>query len=141
MSNASVCCPTSWHLVYAGSRFTTPAESRYAPTEGEALAVAWGLEHARMFVLGREDLIVATDHQPFPGIFNDGISGQLRIHTFQDLKGKTLRFRFTIQHCPGKWIQDPDAMSRYPTAAAIENNPDMPSPGTTSKAVDVLDVI
>ena len=32
-------------------------------------------------------------------------------------------------------------MSRYPTAAAIENNPEMPSPGTTSKAVDVLDVI
>ena len=32
-------------------------------------------------------------------------------------------------------------MSRYPTAAAIENNPEMPSPGTTSKAIDVLDVI
>ena len=32
-------------------------------------------------------------------------------------------------------------MSRYPTAAAIENNPEMPFPGTTSKAVDVLDVI
>ena len=32
-------------------------------------------------------------------------------------------------------------MSRYPAAAAIENNPEMPSPGTTSKAIDVLDVI
>ena len=35
----------------------------------------------------------------------------------------------------------PDAESRYPTAAAIENNPEVPSPGTISKAVDVLDVI
>ena len=40
MPNAPVCCPTGWHLVYAGSRFTMPAECRYAPTEGEALAVA-----------------------------------------------------------------------------------------------------
>ena len=56
MPNAPVCCPTGWHLVYPGSHFTTPAKSRYAPTEGEALAVAWGLEHARMFVLEFEDL-------------------------------------------------------------------------------------
>ena len=32
-------------------------------------------------------------------------------------------------------------MSRHATATAIENNPEMPCPGTSSKAVDVLDVI
>ena len=33
-------------------------QSRYAPTEGEALAVAWGLNNAKMFVLGCKDLSV-----------------------------------------------------------------------------------
>ena len=32
-----------WKLVYAGSRFTRDAESRYAPIEGEALALVYGL--------------------------------------------------------------------------------------------------
>ena len=40
MPNAPVCCPTALHLVYSGSRLTTPVESQYTPTEGEALAVA-----------------------------------------------------------------------------------------------------
>ena len=86
-------------------------------------------------------LLLLTDYQPLLGIFHDRDLGMIMNSHIQDLRGKTLRFRFTIQHCPGKWTQGPDAMSRYPTAAAIENNPEMPSTGTTSKAVDVLDVI
>ena len=55
-----------------------------------------------MFVLGCEDLIVATDYQPLLGIFNDRDLGAITNPHIQDLKGKTLRFQFTIQHCPGK---------------------------------------
>lgn len=33
------CGDDHWKLVFAGSRFTNDAESRYAPIEGEALAV------------------------------------------------------------------------------------------------------
>ena len=33
------CCKTGWKVTLVGSRFTTGAESRYAPIEGEALAV------------------------------------------------------------------------------------------------------
>ena len=40
-----VCCSTGWKIVFAGSRFTHPAESRYAPIE--ALAVVYGMESAR----------------------------------------------------------------------------------------------
>ena len=36
-TEAPICCPEGWSLVYAGSRFTTPAESRYAPIEGVSL--------------------------------------------------------------------------------------------------------
>lgn len=33
------CCREGWKVTIVGSRFTHPAESRYAPIEGEALAV------------------------------------------------------------------------------------------------------
>ena len=32
------------------------------PTEGEALAVAWSLQHSRLFTLGCPTLVAATDH-------------------------------------------------------------------------------
>ena len=47
------CCPSGWQLVLAGSRFTNEAESRYAPVEGEALAVAWALKSTKHYTLGR----------------------------------------------------------------------------------------
>ena len=47
-----LCGPVHRKVVYAGSRFTRPAVSRYSPTEGEALAIKFVLESCRMFVLG-----------------------------------------------------------------------------------------
>ena len=41
------CCPGGWQITLAGSRFLSSAEQRYAAIEGEALAVAWGLEQTR----------------------------------------------------------------------------------------------
>ncbi len=35
-----LCCHTGWKITLVGRRFTHPAESRYAPVEGEALAAA-----------------------------------------------------------------------------------------------------
>ena len=32
-----VCCPEGWVLVLCSSRYTSPAESRYCPVEGECL--------------------------------------------------------------------------------------------------------
>ena len=45
------CCKTGWKIVFAGSRFTTGAESRYHPVEGEALSDAWGLHKTRYFTI------------------------------------------------------------------------------------------
>ncbi len=46
------CCPDGWKLCLVGSRFTTPAESRYSPVEGEALAVVYALHQMRYYILG-----------------------------------------------------------------------------------------
>ena len=43
------CCQDGWKLCLLGSRFTNPAESRYAPIEGEALAVAYALHQTRYY--------------------------------------------------------------------------------------------
>ena len=61
-----VCAENGWKLIYAGSRFTNQAEGNYSPTEGEALAVAWSLEHSRLFTLGCPTLVVATDRLVIP---------------------------------------------------------------------------
>ena len=61
---APACFPDGWRLVFAGSRFCNDAESRYAPIEGEAAAIAYSLERAQMFVMGCRDLTVITDHEP-----------------------------------------------------------------------------
>ena len=58
------CCNTGWRITLVGSRFTHPTESRYAPVEGEALAIVDALDKARYFVLGCDDLIIAVDHKP-----------------------------------------------------------------------------
>ncbi len=41
IDRAPVCCPEGWRLVFAGSRFCTDAEQKYAPIESEASAISW----------------------------------------------------------------------------------------------------
>ena len=53
-------------------------EQRYVTIEGEALAVAWALEQTRYFTLGCEKLIVATDHKPLVGIFENKELSQIQ---------------------------------------------------------------
>ena len=113
-SKGPTCCKEGWKLVFAGSRFTRGAEVRYAPTEGEALAIAWSLEHARLFVLGCQKLMISTDHKPLLGIFGDRSLADVTNTRVAKLKERTLRFRFTIRYNPGKWHRGPDAMSRNP---------------------------
>ena len=115
---APSCSENGWKLIYAGSRFTHETESRYAPTEGEALAVSWSLEHSKMFTLGSENLIISTDHRPLLGIFNNKELNSINNPRICNLKEKTLKFKFTIQYNPGKWHRGPDACSRNPTLPA-----------------------
>ena len=44
MEKAPHCGPDHWKTILVGSRFLTDAETRYAPVEGEALALVYGLE-------------------------------------------------------------------------------------------------
>ena len=117
LDKVPVCCHEGFKLPFAGSSFTKGAEIRYSPTEGEALAVAYSLEHARMFVLGCNDLIVSTDHEPLLGLLNDRDLSKMPSKRLLNLKQRTLYYRFKIQYNPGKWHRGPDACSRNPVLA------------------------
>jgi hypothetical protein len=110
-------------LVLAGSRFTKPAESRYAPIEGEALGVAYGLQQCRKFVLGCPDLVVAVDHKPLTRILNDRPLESIENPRLLRIKEKTMMFDFDIIHIPGESNMAADATSRYPTRSCPVRHP------------------
>ena len=133
------CCQDGWHLCLVGSRFTTPAESRYAPVEGEALAVAYALHQTRYYISGCPNLIVATDHKPLVQILNDRSLSEISNRRLLNLKEKTLAYSFEIQHISGVKNKGPDAVSRYPSKGSHQECEDMADDeGTRVGASDTL---
>lgn len=108
------CGEDHWKVTYAGSRFTSSAESRYAPIEGEALALLFGLESCRMFVLGCPYLIIASDHQHLERIFNNKNLDEVTNPRVFKVKEKSLIYQFRVVTIPGLKNKGPDAMSRIP---------------------------
>ena len=108
------CCPDGWRVTLVGSRFLRDAEKRYAPVEGEALAVAWALEDSRFFSVGCHDLVVATDHKPLVKVLGDRALDDIQNPRLFRLKQRTLPWRYQIVHVPGKVNAAADAVSRYP---------------------------
>ena len=120
-STQPFCCPTGWRITLVGSRFTHAAESRYAPVEGEALAVADALDKTRFFVLGCDTLIIAVDHKPLLKIFGDRSLEDIPNARLRNLEERTLRYKFQMEHVPGIRNKAADAVSRHPTGPL---NPD-----------------
>ena len=113
-SRVPTCCADGWRLCLVGSRFLHDAETRYAPIEGEALAVAYALHQCRYFIQGCKDLTVVTDHLPLLHILNDRSLADIGNRRLQNLKEKTLSYQFSIAHVPGRKQLGADAASRYP---------------------------
>ena len=110
------CCDTGWRITLAGSRFLQPAESRYCPVEGEALAVAWSLEQTRFFTWGCDDLEVVTDHQPLVKILGNRSLEEIRNVRLFRLTQRTLPWIFRISYLPGDTNDIADCLSRYPSS-------------------------
>ena len=137
-STKPFCCRTGWKVTLVGSRFTSPTESRYAPIEGEALAVVDALDKTRHFVLGCPNLVVAVDHKPLLKVFSDRSLDKIPNPRLRNLKEKTLKYRFQITHIPGINHTAADALSRKPVSEAkhlhlpddaspISNDPNLPT--------------
>jgi hypothetical protein len=113
-----MCCLSGWKLKFAGSRFTTPEESRYHPAEGEALAAAWALAKTKHFTIGCEDLLLCVDHKPLVRILGNRELADIENVRLLNFKEKTLRWNFTVLHIPGVLHKIADAGSRHPVAPA-----------------------
>ena len=113
-TNAPLCWPDGWHLVFAGSWFNTEAESRYAPTEGAFLVISWSLNNAHMFILRCKELIAVTDHKQLLETLNNREINSIPSWRLQFLKEKTMQYELSTQYCPGKWQQGADVVSWYP---------------------------
>ena len=97
-----------------GSRFLRKCEERYAPVEGEALSVAWGLDHSKYFTMGCDDLLIVVDHQPLTKILGDRTLDEIPNPRLFRLKQRTLPWLYNITWMPGIDNLFSDATSRHP---------------------------
>ena len=70
------------------------------------------------------------------------ISVKFTTHAYSDTK-KSLRYRFTMLHCPGKWHRAPDAISRNPVTTVqslLDTFPIEPSPIDTDESDEICAV-
>ena len=111
--HSPTCCASGWKVCGVGSRITSPAESRYSPSEGEALAVVNALEKNKYFTLGCNNLTIGTDHKSLLGLFKDRSLDGIDNPRLRRLKEKTFGWSFTMLHIPGRLHGGPDALSRY----------------------------
>ena len=117
-----VTCDEGWQLVFCDSRWLGTSEKNYKPTEGEALAVAWALRKARMFLLGCPRFQILVDHKPLVPILSDKQLDKIDNPRLVNLKEKTLAFTFDIECLPGKINLAADALSRYPVHGPEEED-------------------
>ena len=106
------CCPDGWSLVLAGGKFCSKTEENYSPVEGEAMAVAKGLEDTKYYTLGCQNLYVATDHSSLVKILGDQSLADVQNPRLARIKERTMWWKFKIIHTPGKSQLAADAISR-----------------------------
>ena len=106
------CCKDGWRLVLAGGHFCNKAEKNYSPPEGEAAAVARGLEDSKYYTLGCKDLWVATDHSSLVSILGDQSLADVENPRLARIKERTLWWKFKMVYTPGKKQLAADALSR-----------------------------
>ena len=102
------CCSGGWKTVFCSSTFNNPAESRQAPIEGEAGAVAWAMNKCKFFLLGLTDFTLCVDHLPLISILGTKELCDIPNPRLLRYKEKTLMYRFTPIHVPGKKNVVPD---------------------------------
>ena len=101
----------TWVPIDHGSRALTQAEKNYSQFEKESLALTWGINYHRHYLLGIR-FETYTDHRPLLAIYNGRRRGNARVERH---RLKVQEYTFTVHHLPGK--ENPcDYNSRHPRA-------------------------
>ena len=86
-------------VIAFGNKSLTDCERRYCQTEKEALALVWAVEHFRIYLFGKDEFELITDHKLLEVIFGPKSRPCARIERW------VLRlqsFRFKVVYRPGK---------------------------------------
>ena len=97
------------HPILYLSRKLQPPETRYSTVEKEGLAIKWGLESLRYYLLGRE-FDLETDHRALTWINSMKDHNSRLTRWYLSLQP----FRFTVRHRSGKANVVADYLSRLP---------------------------
>lgn len=129
-----------WVPVVYKSRSLKDPESRYSQTEREGLAIRWGVQKLRKFLLGAPRFKIITDHKPLQYMFNKGTRDMPpRIERFvMDIQG----YDWTVEYRPG--INNAaDYLSRHPSprkgSSRTEEVEDYANKATECHFVNVMD--
>ena len=113
---------SSLTAIQYGSRFVTEAESRYAITELEMLAVTWAINKCRLYLAGLPDFTVVVDHRPLVPILNSKGLDAIENPRLLRLKQKLLSYSFHTEWVQGKLHTIPDVLSRFPVSAPTDDD-------------------
>jgi hypothetical protein len=96
-------------VIEYASRTLTPTEQRLSTTQGELLAIIFGLRQFSVYLRGRPEFVIRTDHRALTWLKTlNPTSGKLArwLYTIQ------AEFNFKIEHREGKSHMNADALSR-----------------------------
>ena len=99
-------------MTLATSRFLKPAEANCWPREGDALAVAWGLENSRFFTLGCKELHITTDHFPLIGLLDRKDLSEIDNRRLVLFRERTFLWNFEVHNVECKNNHGSDFVSR-----------------------------
>ncbi|XP_043471652.1 uncharacterized protein K02A2.6-like [Leptopilina heterotoma] len=107
-------------VISYGHKSLTDVEKRYSQTEKEALALVWAMEHFHMYLYGKNEFELVTDHKPLEVIFNSRSKPCARIERWV-LRLQAYNYKVVYQ--PGKMnIADPlSRLCMTPYATPFDN--------------------
>ena len=104
-----------WRPILFASRYLNEAEKNYSTNELEMLAVVWGAEYFRNYVLGRKFLIV-TDHEALVSLLNgNNKKNKTMFSRLTRWLDRLIPFALKVEHKPGAKIGLADYLSRHPS--------------------------
>ena len=92
-----------WRPISFASRYLNEAEKKYSTNELEMLAVVWGAEYFRNYMLGRK-LLIVTDHKALVSLLNgNNKKNKTMFSRLTRWLDRLIPFDFQVEHKP--WIR------------------------------------
>lgn len=107
--------PTREYVISYASRALNPAESNYAPTEGECLALVWATRKFRQYLHG-QNFTVRTDHAALKWLS----TARFENSKLERWAMRLQEFTFEVEYLPGPDNVVADHLSRHVACAHLQ---------------------